>query len=98
MNIAEQLNCLICGQLMTVSHHIAYIDYHCSHQNDHHLSWRIVNKNLAKLRIRFKDNNERLCLKIHYDEKYSEVWTSLESSRFRIEQIIIPDFQDIEKL
>lgn len=100
MNVSEEFNCLVCGKTMKMEHQIAYIDYSCilSARDDHHFSWRIVHGNLAKLRVRFKDGHERLVLKIHYDEGYSEVWTTTESVRLKINQIIIPNFEDIESL
>jgi ribosomal protein L32E len=98
MNINEEFNCLVCNKVMQSNHQIAYIDYSCHRQDDHHFSWRIVHGNLAKLRIRFKDGSERLVLKIHYDEDYSEVWTMPDSVRLKVNQIIIPNFEDVEKL
>lgn len=96
----EKYNCLVCGKEMIANHMIAYIDYHCQPDDfNHHFSWRIKNNILIKLRVRFSDKKERLCLKIHYDEGYSEVWSrgSLDN-RLRIDQIIFPNFEDIEKL
>lgn len=82
-----------------MAHRIAFVDYYCNGQDDHHFSWRIKDNSLLKLRIRFEDKKERLCLKIHYDEKYSEVWTKSKSTnRIRINQIVVPDFMDIERL
>jgi hypothetical protein len=98
MNPLQKFDCLICGREMDLNHKIKYIDHFCSTQDDHHLSWRLIGSNMAKLRIRFRDGKERLCLKIHYDEKYSEVWTDDESKRIQIGQIIVPNFQDIELL
>ncbi len=79
-------------------HKIAFIDYTCNTVNGHHFSWRIKDNTLVKLRICFNNDQERLCLKVHYDEKYSEVWTSGKSARIRINQIVPPDFSDIERL
>lgn len=98
MNVSQDFNCLVCNRVMKHEHQIAYIDHFCNTQDDHHFSWRIVHGNLAKLRIRFNEGRERLCLKIHYDEQYSEVWTDSKSVRLKINQIIIPNFEDIEKL
>ncbi len=85
---------------MAVHHKISFIDHSCNHNpDDHHFSWRIKNGNLAKLRIRFGMGTRRLCLKIHYDEGYSEVWSKASTTnRLRINQIIIPKFEDIELL
>ncbi len=84
-------------------HKIAYYDYVCNKQEDHQLSFRIVHnvmmdtKTMAQLRIAFY--KERLHLKIHYDEKYSEVWAKVNSpNRIKINQIVVPDFSNIEKL
>ena len=98
MNEFQNFNCLVCGKVMKINHQIAYIDHSCHTQDDHHFSWRIVNDKLAKLRVRFNEGRERLCLKVHYDEGYSEVWTGSKSVRLRVNQIIIPNFEDIEKL
>lgn len=78
-------------------------------KSDHQLSLRIVNDfwmdgsiqmntpKMIKLRLAFY--KERLHLKIHYDQKYSEVWGKVNSShRVRINQIIVPDFSDLNKL
>ncbi len=84
---------------MELHHKITYIDYSCNRSDDHHLSWRIKDNNMAKIRIRFQHQNEMLCLKIHYDEKYSEVWSKANSTnRIRINQIVPLSFEDIEKL
>lgn len=98
MNPLEKYQCLVCGKEMELHHKISYIDHSCGKQDDHHFSWRLVEGNMVKLRIRFQTGKERLCLKIHYDEKYSEVWTGGKSERIRINQIIIPNFEDIEAL
>ena len=98
MNKLQNFNCLVCNNLMKRKYNITYIDHSCHIWTDHHFSWRIVNDNISKLRIRFSDDNERLCLKVHYDEGYSEVWTSSNSTRLKINQIIVTNFEDIEKL
>lgn len=77
--------------------------------SDHQLSLRIVNEfwmdgsiqmktpRMTKLRIAFY--REKLHLKIHYDDKYSEVWGKINSPhRLRINQIVVPNFSDIDKL
>jgi len=93
----EKFDCLVCNKEMEMHHKIMYIDYSCNRSDDHHFSWRIKDNRLVKLRIRFQDNSERLCLKIHYDEQYSEVW-SKSANRIRINQVVIPNFQNIEVL
>lgn len=102
----QQYDCLVCGQKMTEVHKIKFVDYYCA-KDDHHFSWRVIplehleedaSKAIAKLRIRVGEDKNRMCLKIHYDEGYSEVWSTPHSSRIRVEQIIAPDFQDLEKL
>ena len=93
----EKFDCPICKRDMEMHHKIMYIDYTCNRSDSHHFSWRIKDNNLAKLRICF--NEEALCLKVHYDEKYSEAWTADKpDSKLRINQIVIPNFEDIEKL
>ena len=95
----EKFQCLVCNQEMEDKNQIAYVDHFCKKSDDHHFSWRIRNNNLIKLRIRFKTGTERLCLKVHYDEGYSEVWSKSNTiNRVRIDSIIAPDFSDIEKL
>ncbi len=95
----QKYQCLVCNKDMMMAHRIAFVDYYCNGQDDHHFSWRIKNDQLLKLRIRFESKGERLCLKVHYDEKYSEVWSKAKTSnRIRINQIVVPDFMDIEKL
>jgi predicted SAM-dependent methyltransferase len=99
----ENYQCLVCNQDMEMHHKIAYIDLTCNKHPDHRLTMRIIHnvmmdtKTLAKLRIAF--DNERLHLKVHYDQKYSEVWSKNNSShRIKINHIIAPDFTDLEKL
>lgn len=95
----QKFQCLVCNKEMEVSHKIAFIDHYCNRTDHHHFSWRIKDNKLIKLRIRFEDGKERLCLKVHYDEGYSEVWSRTKSgNRIRINQIIVPDFVDIDKL
>ena len=95
----QNFDCLVCNKQMEMHHKIIFVDYSCNHSDDHHFSWRIKDNTLAKLRIRFQENNERLCMKIHYDEGYTEVWSKAKSTnRIRINQIVVPNFEDIEKL
>lgn len=85
---------------MEMHHKISFVDYSCKHSpDDHHFSWRIKNNNLAVLRIRFGKGSERLCLKVHYDEGYSEVWSNpMSTNRLRINQIVVPNFEEVDKL
>ncbi len=93
----QNFDCLVCNKPMEMHHKIIYVDYSCSRSDDHHFSWRIKDNTLAKLRIRFE--SEGLCLKVHYDEKYSEAWASDKpDNKLRINQIVVPNFEDIEKL
>lgn len=104
----QKYQCLVCGREMTEHHKIKFIDYSCI-RDDHHFSWRVVEewdqedytsrgKKVTKLRVRLGEGKNRMCLKIHYDEGYTEVWSTPLSSRIRIDQIIAPDFKDVEKL
>jgi hypothetical protein len=91
--------CLICNADMEIHHMIKYVDYFCPKvANGHALTIRIKDHKMIKLRVFFNDGIERLGLKVHYDEGYSEVWTYFNSKKIRINQIVIPDFIDIEKL
>jgi hypothetical protein len=99
----EIYQCYVCGQDMEKHHKIAYIDYTCNKNDDHHLSFRIVHnvmmgtKNLTKLRVAFP--KDRLHLKIHYDQGCTEVWAKSNSSnRIKINSLVFPDFEDISKL
>lgn len=96
----EKYNCLVCNKEMEMHHKISFVDYSCKDNADeHHFSWRIKDNKLIKLRIRFGVSQHRLCLKIHYDEGYTEVWSHAKSTnRMRINQIVVPQFEDIEKL
>lgn len=92
----ENFNCPVCNKEMEIHHKIMYVDYSCDRSDSHHFSWRIRDNNLAKLRIRLDDG---LCLKVHYDEKYSEAWTSDKpDNKIRVNQIVIPNFEDLDKL
>lgn len=99
----QKYDCMICGREMKMHHKIAYMDYVCNEYPDHRLSMRIIHnittdtRTLAKMRIAF--DKERLHLKVHYDEKYSEIWAKNNTSRrIKINHIVVPDFTDIEKL
>jgi hypothetical protein len=95
----QKYECLVCRKEMDVHNKIMYIDHTCNLNDDHHFSWRIKDNSLVKLRIRLSSNGERLCLKIHYDEGYSEVWSkSNTTNRIRVDQIVVPNFEDIELL
>lgn len=105
----QKYECLVCGKEMHPHLKIAYEDHTCNSSADHQLSFRIVNDfwydgsiqmktpKMTKLRLAFY--KERLHLKIHYDDKYSEVWAKVNSPhRIRINQIVTPDFSNIDKL
>ena len=94
-----------------VDHKCNDIDYTRNElrKSDHQLTLRIAYEEwmdgsiqmrtpkLVKLRIAFY--RERLHLKVHYDDKYTEVWGKVNSShRTRINQIVVPDFSNIDKL
>lgn len=99
----QKYQCFVCGEEMEMHHKIAYMDYTCNKNDEHQLSIRIVHnmmmdtKTLTKLRLAFY--KERLHLKIHYDQKYTEVWAKANSpNRIKINQIVVPDFTDLAKL
>jgi hypothetical protein len=110
----EKFNCLVCNCEMVINHKISYVDHFCNVDDDHYFCIRIVNlykvtstygeaektgEMMAKLYVKFRVGRERLNLKVHYDEKYSEAWSKSKTTvRLKINQIIIPDFTDIEKL
>lgn len=98
----ETLQCLVCGRDMMANNQIKYTDHYCSVAS-HLFVMRIRSSDhsLAKLSIRFNKSvlpEISLCLKVHYDEGYSEVWTTFDSLRIRINQIVVPDFSDLKKL
>lgn len=109
----QKYECLVCGQEMKPTYKILYEDHVCNGLKDltmdHQLTLRIVHDEwmdgsikmrtprLAKLRVAFY--KERLFLKVHYDDKYTEVWGKNNSpDRIRINQIVSPDFANIDKL
>lgn len=95
----EKYQCLVCHREMDYTHKNLYVDYYCNKANDHHLSWRIHRGQIAKLRIRFSNPGERLHLKVHYDEGYSEVWTVVNSPhRMRINQVVLVNFDNLDRL
>jgi hypothetical protein len=99
MKYYEILHCLLCGKQMDQTNRILYTDYYCTGDDSmgrHHFTMRIKDNTMAKLWVHFFD--DELHLKVHYDEKYSQVWSSSKSERIKIDQIIIPDFMNIEKL
>lgn len=98
----ETLNCLVCGHEMASNNQIKYTDHYCtSNGSGSHLfvmRIRTSDHSLAKLTVRFVSRKETLCFKVHYDEGYSEAWTDFSSKRFRVNQIVIPDFTSSEKM
>lgn len=95
----EKLHCLICDREMEANNKIMYVDNFCDKVDDHHFTMRIREGAMHKLRIRFQTGDERLCMKIHYDDGYTEVWSKSDPKvRVKIDQIIVPDFTNIEKL
>lgn len=105
----QKYQCLVCNADMVMHHKISYEDHTCSQSNDHQLSLRIIQEDwldgsinmrtprLIKLRLAF--HKERLHLKVHYDQKYTEVWAKVNSpNRIKINQIVVPDFMDLAKL
>ena len=99
LELSDEHFCMICGKKMEMHHYIDYADYVCRWQEDHHLSYRVKENWMTKLRVRFTDEDgQHLRLKIHYDHKYSEVWTTPKSQRLKIDHIIVPDFTRIDVL
>lgn len=96
----EKCLCYICQQEMRVDDRINYHDHSCSPRwDDHHLSIRIKDGRMTKLRLRFNDENDkRLHLKVHYDEGYTEVWADAETAHIIINRLIDLDFSDLVKL
>lgn len=91
--------CMICDKKMEGNHNVDYSDYTCRWQEDHHLSYRVRDNMMIILRIRFSSpEGQHLRLKIHYDLKYSEVWSAPKSKRVRIDHIIVPNFTCLEVL
>lgn len=99
LHINEKHFCLICGKEMTLAHKINYADYHCAHQDGHHFAYRIKENSMTKLRIRLGEGADKIHLKVHYDQGYSEVWSKSRSvNRPRINHIVSIDFTDLDKL
>ena|ERR1700735_1995578 len=95
----QKYQCLVCGDDMEVHHMIKYVDHFCFKVSSGHvLTMRIKDHQMIKLRIFFNSGFTRLGLKVHYDEGYSEVWTYSNYPKIKINEIVVPDFMDIEKL
>jgi len=94
--------CPICQREMKRDHLIKFIDYYCHpSRSDHHYAKRTtVTCELIECKVRFKEpSNEKIFLKVQYQEGYSEVWTgSYLDARTRIEYPIQLNFDDIEKI
>ena len=93
----QKYHCSVCDREMHPEHRISYIDHFCD-QNDHEFSIRVKDETVRILRLRLINHPERLSIKVYYDEGHSEVWTRTGSQRFIINQIVLLDFSDIEKL
>lgn len=92
--------CYICQEEMRVDDRPDHLDYSCCPRwDDHHLSIRVKDGKMTKLRLRFNDDNgKRLHLKIHYDEGFTEVWADPDSEHVKIDRLIDLDFSDLPKL
>lgn len=99
LHLNDKHFCLVCGNEMTMDHKIEYADYYCALRDTHHFSYRVKENRMIKLRVRLGEGRDKIQLKVHYDDGYSEIWRSSRSvNRPRINHIIAPDFTDLEKL
>lgn len=100
--------CPICQRQLTKSPCLStpqstVIDYFCHpSMMDHHYGERLRNGQLCKMKIRLTDQytDERMFLRIDFDEGHSHVWTKQDDQKNRIviNHTFMPDFSQIEKL
>jgi hypothetical protein len=94
--------CPICKRELTKEHKIKHVDYHCyPPKSDHHYSEReTITGEKLKVKIRIGSGEDRLFLKVNYDESYSQVWTDPDDddARIRINHAFEPDVSDLDAL
>lgn len=94
--------CPICNRKLTEDDHgKQYMDYHCfPPQSGHHYSKRIATDNsVLKVKVRLGSAEDRIFLKINFDEGFSEVWSDPdEDNRIKINHVWEPDLTDLDEL
>jgi len=99
-----ELKCPFCHKQLSVFDNISYIDYLCPSQaKDHHYAERHSNMNdflKSKIKIRLSPTEDKLFLRVHLDDNYSEIWTEPGnlSNAIRINHAIEVDFNELSKL
>lgn len=92
--------CAICNRVMDHHNAIAYIDFTCKKDQDHHvLIERFRDNQLVKLKTRLMDEGTKLYVKFHFDRNQIEVWTKTnDANRIIVDSIFEPDFSDLNKI
>jgi hypothetical protein len=101
MTNLQKYECSVCHKELALEDKTTHKDYICSGSEDHHYSIRIKDGVISKLRVRFDNDKDRMVLKVHYDEGYSEVWSQATYSsegKIKLNQIVPTNFEDIPKL
>ncbi len=100
MTNAQKYECSVCHKELVAEEKTTHKDYSCNN-DDHHFAIRIKDGVTTKMRVRFDNDKDRMVLKIHYDEGYSEVWsqaTYTNEGKIKLNQIVPTNFEDIAKL
>ncbi len=91
--------CPICKEKLSTQHMTDYVDYFCNAKdNSHHYSDRLVKGQKTMMKIRVTGPKDKLFLMVNYKDKYSEIWEGAESARIRVDQIVNPNYDDMEAL
>lgn len=95
----QKYSCPICHLEMKPSDKPYKNDFNCKASDDHIYIHRIKDDQISKIKIVFSDNDNRLFMKVNYDEGFTEVWTKSNNDyRTVIQSVFTPDFSDIERL
>jgi hypothetical protein len=90
------------GELVSEDHHFSYRIQEKSRFIDAGAGYPATGYSefiMTKMRIRLTDEDGlSLRLKMHYDLGYSEVWSKANAPRIKINQIIVPNFNQLDVL
>jgi len=95
----EKHLCPFCHQELEMEHRIKFVDYYCRN-DEHYFAKRLCKGELLAIKIRLTEpDGEKLYLKVHFNEGYSEVWKhSNQVARFRINHTFVLDYNNPEAI
>ena len=94
--------CPICKRQLSSEQKTEYVEYHCfPPQSDHHYACRTSLEGQAlKVKIRIGSGDNKMFVKINYDDGFSQIWTDPddEDARTKINHVFDPDLSDLDAL